>query len=74
MNPVHKHTPAPGSAHLSHLIDMGAALAAACTDLCREPTPERADMLLAKLKGAEAGVRQFRRQLVADQEARRDPD
>jgi hypothetical protein len=53
---------------------MGDGLAAACADLCRDPSPERADALLMKLRGAEQGVRQFRRQLVADQEARRDPD
>jgi hypothetical protein len=74
MNPVHKRSRAPGSVHFSHLIDMGAVLAGACTDLCRDPTPERCDMLLAKLRGAEQGVRQFRQALIVDGELARDPD
>jgi hypothetical protein len=74
MTGLHIRPPASIAVQLEHLHDMSDSLATACTDLCRDPRPERADMLLAKLKGAEAGVRQFRRQLVADQEARRDPD
>ncbi len=52
MTGLHKHQPAPGSVHFSHLIDMGAALAGACTDLARDPTPERCDRLIMKLRGA----------------------
>ena len=51
---------------ISHLIDMGDALNAACLDLARDPTPEHCDQLVMKMQGAQQGVRQFRQALLAD--------
>ena len=50
------------------IVDMGEALNAACVDLARNPTPEHCDQLLIKMQGAQQGVRQFRRALIADGE------
>jgi hypothetical protein len=74
MTGLHLRPPISSAVQFKHLQDMGDGLAAACADLCRDPSPERADALLMKLGGAQEGVRQFRRQLVADQDSRRDRD
>ena len=74
MNPVHKHEPAAGAFLINHLVDMGESLNAACTDLARDSTPERCDQLIARLRGAEQALGQFRRTLVADGELAHDPD
>ena len=74
MTGLHKRSLAPGSVHFSHLREMGTSLAGACIDICRDPTPERCNLLLMKLRGAEEGVRQFRRRLIADEELARDSD
>jgi hypothetical protein len=74
MNPVHKHEPAAGAFLIGHILDMGDGLHGACADLARDPTPERCDRLIMKLKGAEQALRQFRRALAADGELSRDPD
>ena len=66
MTGLHKHSPAQTPFLIGHLVDMGEALAAACSELSRDPTPERCDMLLMKLRGAEQGVRLFRQALTAD--------
>ena len=54
----------PGESN--YLSNMTEALNAACTDLARDPTPERCDQLIARLRGAEQALRQFRRVLVTD--------
>lgn len=66
MTGLHKHEPAATPFLIGHLVDIGEALNAACTDLARDPTPERCDQLIARLRGAEQALGQFRRALVAD--------
>jgi hypothetical protein len=69
-----KHQPAPADLVFQNLVDAGQALAAEFAALAADPTIERADRLLMSLQGASDGVRQHRRRMVNDQEARRDPD
>jgi hypothetical protein len=54
---------------IGHLIDAGESLAASFNSLAKDPSPERADLLLAKLRGAEQGVEQFRRALAREGES-----
>jgi hypothetical protein len=53
---------------------MGDALSGACADLAARLTLERCDQLILRLNGAEAGVRQFRQALIADQDLASDTD
>ena len=68
MTGLHKHEPAQAPFLIGHLVDMGDALNAACSELARDPTPERCDRLIMQLKGAEHALGRFRRALLADED------
>ena len=66
MSGLHKHEPASTPFLIGNLVDAGDSLAAAFANLAKSPTVNGCDILLSRLQGAQQGVRQFRRALLAD--------
>jgi hypothetical protein len=64
MNRCHKHQPPVPRAVLAHISDMGEGLSIACAELALEPTPDRCDTLVHKLKASTQAVSRFRRGLI----------
>ena len=69
MNRCHKHLAATPLAVSASIIAMGHSLEFGCTALAQEPTIQRCDQLMHKLKTSEQAISQFRRGLIE-----RDPD
>ena len=64
MNRCHKHLPALPLAVMANIKAMGHSLEFGCTELAQEPTIQRCDQLMHKLKTSEQAISQFRRGLI----------
>ena len=72
MTGLHKHEPAPAPFLIGNLLDAGDSLAVAFAALAKNPTLDGCDILIGRLTGAQQGVRQFRKALVAEGDLARD--